>query len=91
MKRKIIFILVLAFALSVFAACTTATITSEEQEQNYKSMFVVVEITIEWKIVYHKDTRVMYAVSDASYDRGNFTLLVNADGTPLLWDERSGE
>lgn len=86
MKYKVILILVLVFALSVFAACTTATITSEKQEQNYESMFVLVEDAPSWRIVYHKDTRVMYAVSSASYNCGNFTLLVDADGNPLLWE-----
>lgn len=89
MKRKIILILVLVLALSVFVACTRATNTSEKQEQHYASMFVVVETASSWKIVYHRDTRVMYAVSDGYYNYGTFTLLVNADGTPLLWDERS--
>ena len=87
MKRKIILILVIAFALSVFTACTKATITSEDQEQNYESMFVIVEDATSWRIVYHKDTRVMYAVSYSSYNRGTFTLLVDAEGNPLLWDE----
>lgn len=87
MKRKIILILVIAFALGVFTACTKAPITLEDQEQNYESMFVIVEDTTLWKIVYHKETRVMYAVSYSSYNRGTFTLLVDAEGNPLLWDE----
>lgn len=89
MKRKIILILVLIFALSVFAACAPARVTSEEQEQ--ESMFVVVETSSTWEIVYHKETRVMYAVSSSMYNHGNFTLLVDADGNPLLWNGRSEE
>lgn len=89
MKRKIILILVLAFALSVFTAC--AKITSEKQGKNHESMFVVVETATYWKIVYHKDTRVMYAVSFTSNNCGTFTLLVDADGNPLLWEGRSEE
>lgn len=91
MKRNIILMLVLAFALSMFTACTMATVTSEEQEQNYESMFVIVEEAPNWLIVYHKTTRVMYAVSDGNYTYGNFTLLVDAEGNPLLWDGRSEE
>lgn len=86
MKRKIILILVLVFVLSVFVACTTATVTLKKQVQNNESMFVVIETTTLWKIVYHKETRVMYAVSYSSYNGGNFTLLVDADGNPLLWE-----
>lgn len=56
-----------------------------------KSMFVVVETTSWWMIVYHKYTKVMYAVSCSCETRGTFTLLVDADGNPLLWDGRSEE
>lgn len=90
MKRKIILILVLAFALSVFAACAKV-ITTENQGQDNESMFVVVETTSLWMIVYHKDTRVMYAVSYSTYSCGHFTLLVDAEGNPLLWDGGSEE
>lgn len=33
------------------------------------------------QIVYHKETKVMYVVSDDI-----FTLLVDADGKPMLWE-----
>lgn len=86
MKRKIILILVLVFALNMFVACTTTPVASEEREQDYESMFVIVETTATWTIVYHKDTRVMYAVSCQPYNSGNFTLLIDAEGNPLLWN-----
>lgn len=53
------------------------------------SMFVVCEATSASKpyyVVYQKDTKVMYVVSDGGDNRGNFTLLVNPDGTPMLWE-----
>ena len=31
--------------------------------------------------------KVMYAVSDGTYNHGNFTLLVDANGNPLLYGE----
>ena len=49
-------------------------------------MFVLVESTIQWDVVYHKETKVMYAVSAYGTGSGVFTLLVNADGTPMLYD-----
>lgn len=40
-----------------------------------------------YDIVYHRDTKVMYVIS-----RNNtFTLLVNPDGTPMLYNEESEE
>ena len=38
-------------------------------------------------IVYHTETKVMYAVSDSGNNYGTVTLLVDADGKPLLWEE----
>lgn len=50
---------------------------------------VYVEETSAYCIVYDKYTKVMYAVSNGGYNCGDFTLLVNADGTPLLYDEQT--
>ena len=55
-----------------------------EKQENI-SMFVEVEQAMCWKVVYHKETKVMYVISDGSYNRGTFTLLVNSDGTPMLY------
>ena len=38
-------------------------------------------------IVYDKQTKVEYAVSDGSYNRGIITLLVDQEGKPLLYKE----
>jgi hypothetical protein len=32
----------------------------------------------------------MYVVSDGLYNRGNFTILLNNDGTPMIWGESDG-
>ena len=56
-----------------------------ETTGNEKSMFVEVEKTSNFKVVYHRETKVMYAVSLGYYNCGNFTMLVNADGTPMVW------
>ena len=83
--RKIISICVILCVLCVLCACESC---SEVQEENTNgmSMFVKVESTHPWDVVYHKDTKVMYAVSRGSYNQGTFTLLVNEDGTPMLWE-----
>jgi hypothetical protein len=58
----------------------------EEEKEDDTSMFVQVEKTGIWKNVYNKQTKVMYAVSLGYSNYGNFTLLVNADGSPMLYD-----
>lgn len=86
--KKIIIItaILIIIALAVcFTGCTTTKI--DRIENNNASMFVIVEETVNYQIVYHKETLVMYAVSYGSYNRGTFTLLVNADGTPMLYEE----
>ena len=43
------------------------------------------ETTNSFRIVYHKETKVMYAVSTGPRNPGNFTLLVNPDGSPMIY------
>jgi len=87
--RKIISTLIIIAALALFAGCNYVSDVSDVNDNavDKSSMFVRIESCIDWTVVYHKETRVMYAVSNASYNRGNFTLLVNADGSPLLYEE----
>lgn len=89
--RKKIFCLLLILLLPVcllFAGCGNA-------ETNYskESMFVVVEsLNIEGTcfiyVVVNKDTKVMYMTQGA----GGMIVMLNADGTPMLWEgELKGE
>jgi len=79
--KKIIALMIVVLAV-VMAGCSEV-----ESEDGGKSEFIIVESTSMWKVVYHKKTKVMYVVSDGTYNHGTFTLLVNADGTPMLWKE----
>lgn len=53
-----------------------------------ESMFYVIENVVgkPYMIVCHKDTKVMYAVSTFGYGAGVFTLLVDPDGKPMLYE-----
>lgn len=87
--KKTICILLLAFAFAGFTGCS-GTVETEKvdntEPQNPKSMFVEVERAGIWKIVYDKKTKVMYAVSYGVYNGGTFTLLVDENGNPRIWD-----
>lgn len=83
--KKILVLFLILFSLFSFSGCDGKTKVDENIQSS--SMFVVVECSNDWKIVYHKETKVMYAVSDGQYAFGTFTLLVNSDGTPMLWGE----
>ena len=51
------------------------------------SMFVVIEETMSWRVVYHRETKVMYAVSFGGSNSGDFTLLVDRFGKPMIYNE----
>lgn len=73
-------------ALSLLlTAC--ATPLENETVQDEPSRMVIVERAVTYRIVYDKYTKVMYAVSNGNYSRGTFTLLVDANGNPLLYKE----
>jgi hypothetical protein len=84
MKKKLIAVMIIGVLL--LAACTKVE-AIDDIKQNKTSMFVEVERADTWTVVYNKKTRVMYAVSFSGDNFGNFTLLVNADGSPMLWEE----
>lgn len=80
--KKVILIITLILLVIMLSGCARTTV---EERPKQVSMFVQVENAGTYAIVYDKETKVMYAVS--YYGSGVFTLLVNADGTPKLWEE----
>lgn len=75
---------ILLFAAMLFTSCNLSTVEKQPRPDE-ASMFVLIENTGAWKVVYHNKTKVMYAVSSGSYNQGTFTLLVDRDGNPLLY------
>ena len=87
--KKILLICVLLLTLSL-CSCGTQMLTEEEVSKDNRpniSMFIQVEDGENYKIVYHRDSKVMYAISDGYYNTGIFTVMLNADGTPMLWED----
>lgn len=85
MKKLIMIVLATVMLVSLSACATKQT---KEIIEGETSRMVYVEETTAYCIVYDKYTKVMYAVSNGGYNCGNFTLLVNANGNPLLYDEQ---
>ena len=48
-------------------------------------VFVTVSKNSDYAVVYDRETKIMYAMSNSSYNVGNFTVLLNVDGTPKLY------
>lgn len=78
--KKIVALMIVMLAV-VLTGCSEV-----EDKSSDMSEFTIVERTSIWKVVYHKKTKVMYVVSDGTYNHGTFTLLINADGTPMIWE-----
>jgi hypothetical protein len=91
MKKKVLVLIFLVTVLSsLFVGCDRLNYAKTEKSydiknENINSMFVEVENTPEWKVVYDKETRVMYSVATSGVGTGQFTMLVDEDGKPKLW------
>lgn len=87
--KKIITILIICLAIVFCSSCQDfATVEKVEKETLNESMFIVIEDAYNWRVVYHKETKVMYVISYGKFNYGNFTLLVDENGKPLLWQEK---
>lgn len=74
--------MIIVFFLGII--CLTGC--AKETEPDKQRRFLTVEKYTSFIIVCDRNTDVLYAVSDGGYNSGNFTLLVDADGKPLLYD-----
>lgn len=88
MKKKVIALILSMVAMTSVISCYGKEVKARDEE-----MFVVVQDNWEYDIVYDKETKVMYTYSKGgdgyrtNYDnRGIFTLLVDKDGKPKLWN-----
>lgn len=78
--------LVLLICVLFLGGCSKVSRYKADSSED-RSMFVLIEETYGWSVVYHKDTKVMYIVSNGAYNNGTFTLLVDAQGKPMLWED----
>lgn len=92
MKKKLIMMIVFTVVL-LFVGCSSMTVYENTIEAKDEEMFIVVEDNWEYDIVYDRETKVMYTYSKGGngyrtdYDnRGVFTLLVDENGKPKLWN-----
>lgn len=84
MRKVISVIAIMLVVLCCFHGCGAEAENETKEEQI--SMFVVVEEANSWAVLYHRETKVMYVMSRGGYNTGNFTVLLNPDGSPLVWD-----
>ena len=81
------FLIVLSIVVMFTGCASTRAEATEVDDVDDGNTFILVDADYYCWIVYHKDTKVMYAVSRSGYNAGTYTVLVNADGTPMIWEE----
>ena len=80
------FLIIVSIVL-MFAGCASIRAEAKEvDDTDDGNTFILVNADYYCWVVYHKDTKVMYAVSRSPNNIGTYTLLVNADGTPMIWE-----
>ena len=87
--KKVLVIMLLVMVVLLTAGCNSSTVMKEEdinESGDNFSMFVEVESGPNWNVYYDRETLCMYVMSCGLYNFGAFTLLVNSDGTPKLWE-----
>lgn len=88
LKYSFIIIVILAFlAIGImFITDFAKWANTPDEVDEPDSTFVEVEQELlgsyHYKIVYHKDTKVMYVIGHYN----DFTIMLNADGTPVIWE-----
>ena len=83
MNKITIVLLIIILMLSLMACAPNDNV--DEIQTGKSSRMVIIEKTMIYDIAYDRYTKVMYAISHGGYNSGNFTLLVNSNGEPLLY------
>ena len=86
MKRAIkiaLVVLMLALCAGMLAGCAGNGARSEEEEP---FAWVLGGARYGYVVGYDPDTGVMYSMSTGHHNYGTLTLLVNADGSPKVWE-----
>ena len=86
-KLLILFVLLITLML---CACNNNGKSIEHKSSEYTDgpTFVCIESGDEYRIVYHRETKVMYVVSrtySTDAPRAIFTVMLDAEGKPLLY------
>ena len=89
MKMKWTIAVTVILLIGLLGMIVTLGVRSEsksEVTEGDPSMFVRIEEGAYWDVYYHQETKVMYVMSLSSYNRGNFTVMVDQDGSPMLYE-----
>lgn len=86
------YLMIALLSCLILAGCGSAAKTEGAAEPINATRFEKVGgASYLYDIYADRETGVMYAVSRGTYNQGNFTVLVDADGKPLLWKGEKDE
>ena len=87
MKNKTLILILLLATTLLCCGCGERTIQNEaKKEQNsYDTYFIRISSEYGGDIVYDSRTGVQYWRSNGSYNHGSLTVLLDADGKPLIY------
>lgn len=86
------YLMIVLLSCLILAGCGSAAKTEEAAGPTNVTRFEKVDGVLGLYDIYaDRETGVMYAVSRGTYNQGNFTMLVDADGKPLLWKGEKDE
>jgi predicted small secreted protein len=84
--KKFLCLITIVLLLAICTGCCDTSADNGVDAVDYGPAFVRVEtadnLGYTYRIVYHKDTKVMYVVGHYC----DFTVMLDADGKPLLWE-----
>lgn len=80
------FIVMLMLAVMLVGCGNSSESDARDGEKSNQKRFVPVEIDWSYEIVVDRETRVMYAISNGTYNHGTFTVMVDENGKPLIWE-----
>ena len=87
MKKRILLIIMVIAMLVVLCGCSGMDKVEKKAAANYGSRFKIIEEYSCGYIVVDTHTNVEYWLSYSSYNSGNLTLLVDANGDPSIFEE----
>ena len=88
MKRFTISFIAVFSASILLYGCNFDDVSSYTFDQNpQEEYFEVISEGSGYAIVYDTGTRVMYVMTTIGGNYGDFTMLVNSDGSPKLYEE----
>lgn len=87
MKKIMSVVLIITFILLLLVGCSESTKQSNNENTYEKYNFTTIMYSDNYNIVYQNETKVMYVMSTGCYNIGNFTVLVDENGKPMLYKE----